>query len=261
MMLSLIIVSSACNKTGFDENGTKKNVFFSGDPSLVQKLQAFIDNDGNGPSINLQSDAKRFSFSARFSKIYENPSLNVLQSPFLRSTFDINMNINPDATVFSSNDPNLKSLFGTEAYFDVNIPNAGSWKEKIYVPNLLNATINMQDGTSVTKSNGLELNWEIDKNPLNDKGVLIELYYDPFTNKSVSSNPNNLPNQAISKYIAVSDYGQYHLNSTDFAELPSNANITVKIYRGNFKTINIGKEQQIGLLVYDQFYNAFTLID
>jgi hypothetical protein len=261
LLLSLILITYACNKTGFDEKTSNANVFISGVPTLVQNYRAFFENEQKGPSINLQSDKKNFSFTANFPKIYESPAINLGQNNTLRTSFDVNMSVNPSATVFSSEDPNLKSLFGTEAYFDVNIPKIGSFKEQLYVPHLLNASILMQDGASVSKVAGLTLNWEVDRNPLNNKGVLVELYYDAFANKSTDIKASSLPSQSISKYIVVPDDGNYHLSESDFAELPSNVNITIKIYRGNFKTTTIGKGEEISLLVYDQFYNAFTLVD
>jgi hypothetical protein len=261
LLLSLSLFTYACNKTGFDEKANSGNIFISGDPILVQSYRSFFENEKSGPSINLQSDNKNFSFVANFPKIYENPTLDLSENNSLRAAFDVNMNVNPSATVFSSEDPNLKNLFGTEAYFTVNIPNIGASKEKLYVPNLLKASILMKDGYPVTKSSGLALNWAVDRNPLNDKGVLVELFYDASANKSTNVNASSLPSQSITKYIVVPDDGNYLLSKVDLAELPSNANITIKIYRGNFKTATIGKEQEISLLVYDQFYNAFTLVD
>lgn len=240
-------------------------IYVSGNQNLFKKYQDFLTGMGNSLAVTLKNEhgtnKDRFSFTANISNRYKSPAIVLYSDSSMRSACALNRAVNRVSTIFTSEKEQLASLYGTKAIFQLNTTQTGDIQEQIYVPKQMDARISIDNNVAgVSKQTGLSVNWTTDSNPLNDKGILIELFYDAYTNKSVSTNPAALPNNNVTQYIVVADNGNYTLTSSDLVNLPSNTNITIKIHRRNFRTVNVGKEN-INLLAYSQVYNAFTLID
>ena len=241
-------------------------IYVSGNQNLFKKYQDFLAEMGSSLAVTLQNEhgttKNRFSFTANIPNSYKSPEMVLFSDSSLRSGYVLNKATDRVCTIFTSEKEQLVSLYGTKATFQLNTTQTGDIQEQMYVPKQMDARISIDNNVAgVSKQTGLSVNWTTDNDPLNDKGILIELFYDAYTNKSVSTNPTALPNDNVIQYVVVPDNGNYTLTSSDLVNLPSNTNITIKIHRGNFRTVNIGQKENVSLLAYSQVYNAFTLVD
>lgn len=258
-ILSCLLLLSSCQKNGFENQSSNTQIVVDGDLALAEKYKALFDNIHTGVSINLQSDMKAYSFSARFPKGFDGESIQIQPNNMLRSNMALKKSILDDAVVFSSQDNQLAALYGQEVGFNIQ-KSPSSINEKLYIPKPLNAQLVFYDNqTYVAKTKGAIIEWEIDRNPQNDKGVLIELFYDATFNKALPGLQENLPTKSIKKYIVVPDNGRYELSLKDFKELPVCPQIIMNVYRGNFKTVMRDSHNTLNYLAYDHYYNAFTL--
>ncbi len=127
-----------------------------------------------------------------------------------------------------NNDLNLKkNLFGTKLQYDLE-----TIKSYIYIPNI----IKLDYKDNILKA-GSTIYWNVDNN--NEKGVVIFLTYSPFDQISLELMVDN--KNFISDGLAVKDSGSYTFTEADIERMPTGANVSLNVLRGNYFVNEIEK--------------------
>ena len=262
-LFSSLIVGCRKNieKTGDPmlDNAAKSKSYYDGDAKLLKAYSAFLD----GLSA---SDSKLGDLAFHLSSPSEetkNLYGGIFNGGFISETLETMYFANDQDRVlkplfkkngkFVMKDLNPEDVFGRVVKFSTSDPKSVSlrsynWSDSLYIPKLLN--LNRSPRTEgFSKSAGLTLTWDVDNNPLNDKGVLINISYTALPERVGNA---NLPNYNIDKVIIVKDDGSYTLSSKDLAEFPTpSRHLSVSVYRGNFRLSDYNS-QNLPLMIYNK---------
>jgi hypothetical protein len=210
--LSLVAKTLHLTISGQDYN-------LSGDKSLINNLVEFMDkldpdeSDGWG---NFGFNDKRSTLNAQSHGLISSISLNP-------GNYTIGSNSNGNF-----NFTTLDQFFGTNLSFGVT-SSAGTNTAQIYIPNNFEVTM-PPNGDTVSKNQGFIINWTVDSNPLNDKGVYIELFYSVHYNQLYNL---SVTGESMVKRYLVPDNGSLNISASDLAIFqPGKLEITIK--KGNY---------------------------
>lgn len=201
----------------------------NGDSILVQNLVNFLeigeDGDGGG-FINFEN-----------SKLMVNASSKEEVNTLIISPGNIVVLANQNGNINGIFPNTNNQYFGSNINIGISSTNYGQ-NYTLYMPHdftVISPTI----GSIVSKSSGFTLEWTTDSNPLNDKGVLIELTFDLEYN--ILFDPN-LSGDSMVKRFLVPDNGSYTISSSDLMEFPKCKGIFVSVQKGDYKNYVINSK-------------------
>jgi hypothetical protein len=272
-VLLIFTIISSCQKNSniLDSLGNQKKsgqINWTGDIRLMKQIYDFNEKTSNSEQlqgtivIQKQNSTENMPIlediggtnTFFYFKDVDKFSVNNQKEDFILNK-STNNNFNAPKKYGSSDIYGKKLRFNVSQDNKLNVRNDEiiNWEESLYVPNTLQITKKIEYNESISKATGGELvQWIPDPNPENDKGVVVKLTYDPFSEKTISKS-TNLPDKRMELYIVAPDNGKFVLKPEHLADFPSPLlGLGITIFRGNFKASPINnKIVKIG--AYDHF--------
>ena len=148
--------------------------------------------------------------------------------------------------------PGAKDLYGTNSAISLAGKNGlPGFSSNFYIPKMMTITSPSFSNNS-TISQGTTITWESDSN--NSFGVGIAIDYDP---NGVENSHQNESGGTVLNLVRTQDSGSYTISASDLAGIPVNAELTLRIGRGNYQRVTMPNDYHFGLIAYSIVAHAF----
>lgn len=201
-------------------------VNLDGDPTLIENYISFLDN----------YDETNNAGNGQVSFNYQALKLNLHAiSPSVR-----NITINPGNYSVNVDQNNNFNLYIDNTYFGTNLTlsltsSLDSTSEQVYIPE--DFTVSSPINSSVvSRAAGINVQWNVDTNSLNNKGVIIELSYDIGMEKLLD--PSVVGENIVKRYL-VRDVGTLNFSSADLSDFPNCRWLKINVAKGNYQNFVI----------------------
>lgn len=232
-ILFLIIVITSCNKNSIRLReillDSDDPITIGGDSILIDKFIAhceFLKDSNLAGFIEMTNTSMNPGFHAMAdstSIIYYSNSNN--------ESFSVQKSLQSD---YFNVYPTIQQHCGSIAAFAGNY-NGLEWDTSLYVPNLFEITGPIESNlATISKNSGTYINWSIDTNPNNDKGVLIEISYSAQLNKIYDTASAK---QNVIKHFLSQDNGYFEMGPIFLSEFPNAEVIELTVTKGNYANL------------------------
>ncbi len=161
---------------------------------------------------------------------------------------NLSMNANPNyGNTYGLREKIGMDLYGTNVSFSLNsiLPT-----KEMYVPKIINITSHSQhNNPTINIDENIE--WNTDNN--NDLGVIITISYYPEENIELS----NQHSEVIYHAVLTEDNGSYSFTNNDLSLFPPNANLSIKLIRGNYQIETTTDDRELTLWTYSMMEGIF----
>ncbi|MCC6815635.1 MAG: hypothetical protein IT267_04430 [Saprospiraceae bacterium] len=215
-----------------------------GDQALIDNFELFLDNfdpaDSDG-DLGLDCNGEYISLNGQ-SKLINQISIN--------SNQHIINNISSQANIPSGFTKGFQnSYFGSILNFELS-NQTSQYNTSLYIPNnfsVINPTSNI---TAVSKSTGFNIDWTVDPNPLNNKGVAIEIFYSIQQEKIYNS---NVTGENIVRTFLVPDNGHFVVTPQILINFPPCNSLLISVAKGNYTSVLLSNSKNLPIF-YKQKY-------
>ncbi|MDO8365235.1 MAG: hypothetical protein Q7T20_00465 [Saprospiraceae bacterium] len=148
--------------------------------------------------------------------------------------------------------PGSKDLYGTITPISLAGKNGlPGFNTNFYVPKMMTITSPSFSNNSVI-SQGTTISWEADSN--NTFGVGIAIHYNPNAFENYGLNQSG---STVTNLVRVEDTGNYTITANNLAGIPVNAELTLRIGRGNYQRVSMPNDYHFGLIAYSIIAHPF----
>lgn len=251
-----IIVITACSKDSINLQKILLDSDFpisiEGDSILIEKFithLGFLEDSNRAGFIEMTST----SINPGFHALVDSTSI-IYYSNSNNESFNVQKTIQSD---YFNMYPSIQLHCGSTVEFSGNY-NGLMWDTSLYVPELFEITGPIESNfASISKNSGTYIQWDIDPNTNNDKGIFLEVSYSSQLNKIFDSTATNFD---VSKYYLTPDNGYFDLNSSILSDFPIESVIEVTLTKGNYTNLMLhGKNFPISCTVIRK--KSFKLIN
>ena len=206
--------------------GNSANVNLSGNQVLIKQFLNFLDNysieDSDG-DIDLDADANDYITVNGGSDTFEIFKINDPAISIQEDTY------NPSSPV-SFRKHFINNYRGSMVNLKL-IKSGFQMDSNLYLP--LNYSILYPDTNTfiLHKSTGFNINWTTDPNPLNNKGVLIELNYSLNNHRVLDS---TLQGTDVRRRFLVDDKGSFFITPQILNDFPECRWLQITVVKGNY---------------------------
>ncbi len=255
-LLLFLISMASCSKDGINLQklviDSDFPIIIDGDSILIEKFVThlgFLEDSNRAGFIEMISTGINPGFHAMAdstSIIYYSNSNN--------ESFNVQKSLQSD---YFNMYPSIQQHCGSTVGFSGNY-NGLMWDTSLYVPNLFEITGPIESNlASISKISGTYIQWGIDANPNNDKGIFIEISSNAQLNKILDSTATNID---VTKYFLTPDNGYFDISSSILSEFPIGSTIEVTLTKGNYINILLhGKNFPISCAIIRK--KSFKLIN